>query len=67
MSFAELHSSTPIVTAFVPPQRAHSKPPPVLAHVRLEFDEEVRGPVMLGRQRYLGIGLFHPFTRGERV
>lgn len=50
----------PPVTAFVAPKRAHQKPPAVLAHVRLEFDEEVRGPILLGRQRYLGLGLFCP-------
>jgi CRISPR-associated protein Csb2 len=51
---------SPPVSAFVAPKRAHQKPPAVLAHVRLEFDEEVRGPVLLGRQRYLGLGLFCP-------
>lgn len=51
---------SPPVSAFVAPKRVHQKPPAVLAHVRLEFDEEVRGPVLLGRQRYLGLGLFHP-------
>jgi CRISPR-associated protein Csb2 len=51
---------SPPVSAFVSPKRTNQKPPPVLAHVRLEFDEEVRGPVLLGRQRYLGLGLFHP-------
>lgn len=50
---------SPPASAFVAPKRAHEKPPGVLAHVRLEFDEEVRGPVLLGRQRYLGMGLFH--------
>jgi CRISPR-associated protein Csb2 len=49
---------SPPVSAFVAPKRAHEKPPAVLAHVRLEFDEEVRGPVLLGRQRYVGLGLF---------
>lgn len=51
---------SPPASAFVSPKRAHQKPPHVLVHVRLEFDEELRGPVLLGRQRYLGLGLFHP-------
>lgn len=49
---------SPPVSAFVPPRRAQEKPPAVLAHVRLRFDEEVRGPVLLGRLRYIGLGLF---------
>ncbi len=53
---------SPPVSAFVAPKRAHQKPPSVLAHVRLEFDEEVRGPVLLGKQRYLGLGLFRPMS-----
>ncbi len=32
----------------------------VLTHVRLEFAEPVRGPVLLGAGRYLGLGLFRP-------
>jgi CRISPR-associated protein Csb2 len=58
--------SSPPVSAFVSPKRAHQKPPRVLVHVRLEFDEEVHGPVLLGRQRYLGLGLFHP-RPGEKA
>jgi CRISPR-associated protein Csb2 len=53
---------SPPVSAFVAPKRAHQKPPSVLAHVRLEFDEEVRGPILLGKQRYLGLGLFRPMS-----
>jgi CRISPR-associated protein Csb2 len=32
----------------------------VLTHVRLEFAELVRGPILLGAGRYLGLGLFRP-------
>lgn len=32
----------------------------VLVHARLRFDEPVRGPVLLGAGRYLGLGLFLP-------
>ena len=59
--------TSPPVSAFVSPKRAHQKPMHVLAHVRLDFDEEVRGPVLLGRQRYLGLGLFHPCAGKKTV
>lgn len=36
------------------------KPQRVLVHVRLEFAEAVRGPVLLGAGRYLGLGLCMP-------
>lgn len=32
----------------------------VLTHVRLEFTHPVRGPILLGAGRYLGLGLFRP-------
>jgi CRISPR-associated protein Csb2 len=32
----------------------------VLTHVRLEFPSRVRGPILLGAGRYLGLGLFRP-------
>lgn len=32
----------------------------VLTHVRIEFDQAVRGPVLLGAGRFLGLGLFRP-------
>jgi len=53
---------SPPVSAFVAPKHADRKPPSVLAHVRLEFGEEVGGPLLLGRQRYLGLGLFRPIS-----
>lgn len=34
------------------------------AHVQLEFDRTVSGPVLLGAGRYLGIGLLAPLTEG---
>jgi len=49
---------SPPVGKFVSPKREQQKPPPVYAHVRLVFDERVRGPILLGKQRYLGMGLF---------
>lgn len=32
----------------------------VLTHVRLAFAERIRGPILLGAGRYLGLGLFRP-------
>jgi CRISPR-associated protein Csb2 len=32
----------------------------VLTHVRLAFSGDVRGPILLGAGRYLGLGLFRP-------
>jgi CRISPR-associated protein Csb2 len=58
---------SPPVSAFANPKHTHQKPVHILAHVRLEFDEEVRGPVLLGRQRYLGLGLFYPQIRKKTV
>ncbi|APR87006.1 hypothetical protein A7982_12355 [Minicystis rosea] len=34
--------------------------PRVLVHAALTFDEEVRGPILLGAGRYFGLGLFRP-------
>lgn len=40
------------------PRRRH-------VHVRLEFDELVHGPVVIGAARYLGYGLCRPMPYGE--
>ncbi len=34
-------------------------------HVIAEFDQDVRGPVLVGRGRFRGYGLFRPFTPRE--
>jgi CRISPR-associated protein Csb2 len=44
---------------------AQQKPQRVLVHVRLEFSAPVRGPLLLGAGRYLGLGLCMPV--GEDV
>jgi CRISPR-associated protein Csb2 len=31
-----------------------------LVHASLEFEVEVRGPILLGAGRYTGLGLFRP-------
>jgi len=36
-----------------------------VAHVWLEFGEDVEGPILLGRGRYLGIGLMVPWKEGN--
>ena len=36
-----------------------------VAHVWLEFKEEMEGPILLGRGRYLGIGLMVPWREGN--
>lgn len=38
----------------------------VLVHARVIFDEPVRGPVLLGAGRYLGLGLCRPIRGGFR-
>jgi CRISPR-associated protein Csb2 len=38
------------------------RPQRVLVHARLEFAEPVRGPILAGAGRYLGLGLFRPMT-----
>lgn len=44
------------------------KPQRVLVHVRLVFDEPVRGPILLGAGRYQGMGLCAPVEPwGERA
>jgi CRISPR-associated protein Csb2 len=35
----------------------------VLTHVRLEFPCQVRGPIILGDRRYMGLGLFVPSNK----
>jgi CRISPR-associated protein Csb2 len=37
----------------------------VLTHVRVEFDQPVTGPVLLGAGRHVGLGLFRPERTGE--
>lgn len=41
-----------------------ARPQRVLVHARIDFDAPVRGPLLLGAGRYLGLGLCRP-VRGE--
>jgi CRISPR-associated protein Csb2 len=43
-----------------------SKPQRVLVHARLVFEEPVRGPMLLGAGRYLGLGLCRPLDEWAR-
>jgi len=36
-----------------------------IAHVVLEFDQPVKGPVLIGAGRYFGLGLFAPLEKRE--
>lgn len=36
-------------------------------HVKLKFAEKVRGPIMLGRGRFFGLGLFRPELREDQA
>ncbi|HYG36380.1 MAG TPA: type I-U CRISPR-associated protein Csb2 [Clostridia bacterium] len=56
----------PPVAKFLSPKQRQGKPAPVYAHVKLVFAEKVRGPVLLGKQRYLGYGLCFPLRNGGR-
>jgi CRISPR-associated protein Csb2 len=38
------------------------KPGSLYAHARLEFAEPVRGPMLVGKERYFGLGLCLPQT-----
>ena len=50
----------PPIHQFAAVKKASSKPRPVHAHVKLIFEQAVTGPILLGRLRYLGMGLFVP-------
>lgn len=56
----------PPIHRFAPVKNASKKPRPVQAHVRLVFEEPVTGPVLLGRLRYLGMGLFAPLRSDKK-
>lgn len=52
--------ASPPIHRFAPQNARKGKPRPVHAHVKLIFAEKVSGPMLLGRSRYLGYGLFRP-------
>ena len=46
-------------------RRKPDDPPRIAKHVTLNFDQSVRGPVLLGAGRYFGLGLCKPLQRSE--
>jgi CRISPR-associated protein Csb2 len=46
-------------------RRKPGEPPRMAKHVTLEFDREVRGPVVLGAGRFFGLGLCKPLYSAE--
>ncbi len=57
--------ASPPIRHFAPQKARIGKPRPVHAHVKLIFSEKVSGPILLGRSRYLGYGLFRPLHDGK--
>jgi len=55
-----LLAGAPEARHFPPFPQAAGKPRRVLTHAELEFDGEVRGPLILGAGRYFGLGLLEP-------
>ncbi len=60
-----LHPSPPLpgsarARQFGPFPRDKGRTRRVLVHAELHFDEPIRGPVLLGAGRFLGLGLFRP-------
>ncbi len=52
--------ASPPIRHFVSQKAYVGKPRPVHAHIKLVFAKPVSGPILLGRSRYLGYGLFRP-------
>ena len=57
------HLGAPRAVEFPPPKQADGK---LLAHVWLRFDEPVRGPVVIGAGRFVGMGLLKPYRMGRQ-
>lgn len=49
-----------------PMHRGHGAPEGLGVHVEVRFAERVRGPVLVGRGRYFGLGLFAPLPGGSK-
>ena len=62
-------STQPVLPAAVPlrpidlPRQARTR---LFRHVAVTFDRTVRGPVLVGAGRYLGVGLLAPVTAAGR-
>lgn len=51
----------------LPPARRYRlrRPGRLYTHARIEFEQPVRGPVLVGAERYFGLGLFLPARTGS--
>lgn len=49
----------PKASEFIRPKQAEGK---LMAHVYLRFPERVKGPVLIGAGRFIGLGLCRPYT-----
>lgn len=68
----EVHPSVPLVGAtkarYYPPfPEGENKKRRAKVHARIEFDQPVTGPILLGAGRYLGLGLCMPLRERRRV
>ena len=63
---APWHVGVPLASSFPPAPARLGKPQRYHAHVRVQFDEEVSGPLVAGAGRFYGYGLFLPL-RMERT
>jgi CRISPR-associated protein Csb2 len=58
-------SRAPWIPGALPAGAYEGRPPGLRVHVDLRFTEPVRGPILVGRGRYLGLGLFAPTGRDK--
>lgn len=63
LSFAPMIAGSVPVSAFEPFPREPGRLRRVRVHAELLFEEPVRGPLILGAGRFLGLGLFRPIER----
>jgi CRISPR-associated protein Csb2 len=63
ISFVPLLPGSTPVTAFDPFPREENRLKRVRVHAELLFDEQVRGPILLGAGRFFGLGLFRPVEK----
>lgn len=65
VSLAPLLAGSVPVRAFDPFPREPGRLRRVRVHAEIIFDEPVRGPLILGAGRYVGLGLCRPVERGK--
>jgi CRISPR-associated protein Csb2 len=62
VSFAPLLTGTQPAQAFLPWPARPGRPSRVRVHAAIQFDQPVRGPLLLGAGRHLGLGLCLPIS-----